>query len=383
MTDKRITRRKFLKTAAGVASATVAAGGLGSLVSCAPSTLEKVEVPKEVVKEVLVTPTPAEPVYMGTVIRELANEYHAAWYSGGQLFAESAGMGAYHRGLHCLGDSEKQLTLMRALLSEGGKDVIFNIDPNQSPDARPIADMCAEAGVYFLTQWNKPDDLHPWDYDPYWVCHMGVNGVPAGYFIAKELFEAMGGEGKIVAIEGLLANVPAIQRYEGLEKAMEEYPDIELLAHQTAEWDRTKALSVTEGWLARFPGEISGVWAANDMMGLGALEALRAAGLNKKVPVVGIDGVGEAVVACMNEEFVATVMNDPMWQGGMGLSLPYHAYLGTFDPAKEPKEHREFYFEPVLVDTENAAEIKHKYIDGTPHYDWDDLWGRVAERITY
>jgi len=138
-----------------------------------------------------------------------------------------------------------------------------------------------------------------------------------------------------------------------------------------------------EDWLARFPGEINGVWAANDMMGLGALEALRAAGLSKTVPVVGIDGVGEAIVACITGEFVATVMNDPMWQGGHGLSLAWHAYKGAFDPAKEPKEHREFYFEPVLVNKDNAAEVKHKYIDGTPHYDYEDLWGRVAEPITY
>ena len=79
---------------------------------------------------------------------------------------------------------------MKALIQEGGKDVIFNIDPNQSPDAKPIADMCKAAGVYFVTQWNKPDDLHPWDYDPYWVCHMGVDGVPSGYYIAQELFKA-------------------------------------------------------------------------------------------------------------------------------------------------------------------------------------------------
>ena len=78
--------------------------------------------------------------------------------------------------------------------------------------------MCKEAGVYFVTQWNKPDDLHPWDYDPYWVCHMGVDGVPSGYYVAKELFEAMGGKGKIVALQGLLANVPAIQRFDGLQE---------------------------------------------------------------------------------------------------------------------------------------------------------------------
>ena len=63
----------------------------------------------------------------------------------------------------------------------------------------------------------------------------------------------------------------------------------------------------------------------------------------------------------------------------MGLSLPYSAKTGVFDPAKEPKEHREFYFEPVYVNTENAQEVKTNYIDGIPNYDWNDLWGRVQD----
>ena len=380
MSRKTINRRDFLKWMATATGVTVAAGGLESvLAGCAPMPVAPQVVKETVVveKEKIVEVTAAvQPVYMGTVIRTLANEYHAAWNRGGRLFAESVGMGPYHRGLHCEGDSEKQLTLMQALIAEGGQDVIFNIDPNQSPDAKPIADMCAEAGVYFLTQWNKPDDLHPWDYDPYWVCHMGVDGVPSGYKVAKELFEAMGGKGKIVALQGLLANVPAIQRFEGLQQALAEYPDIELVAEQTAEWDRNKAVGVVEGWLAQYP-DIAGIWAANDNMGLGALEALRTAKLNGKVPVVGIDGVSEVIQACIDGEMVATILNDPMWQGGMGLSLPYHAKIGTFDPAQEPHEHREFYFEPVLVTTANATEIKTNYIDGIPNYDWNDLWGRV------
>ncbi len=316
--------------------------------------------------------------YTGTVIRTLSNEYHAAWNRGGRIFAESIGQGKYNRALLCEGDSEKQLTLMKALIAEGGENVVFNIDPNQSPDAKPIADLCVENKIYFLTQWNKPDDLHPWDYNPYWVAHMGVDGVPSGYYVASELFKAMGGSGKIVALQGLLANVPAIQRFDGLKQALAENPGIELLEDQTAEWDRTKAVAVTEAFLAKYP-DLTGIWAANDNMGLGALEALRTAGKAGTIPVVGIDGTSEAINATISGEFAATVNNDPMWQGGMGLSIPYSAKMGVFDPAKEPNEHREFYFEPVYVNTDNAQQIKTDYIDGIPNYAWDALWDRVQE----
>ena len=123
--------------------------------------------------------------------------------------------------------------------------------------------------------------------------------------------------------------------------------------------------------------DLNGIWAANDNMGLGALDALRTAGKQGQILACGIDGTSEAIQACIDKEFAATVNNDPMWQGGMGLSLPYSAMTGVFDPAAEPHEHREFYFEPVFVNMENAAEIKATYIEGTPEYDWNDLWGRV------
>jgi ribose transport system substrate-binding protein len=349
-----MSRREFLK----VFGTAVGAGVLAGCGQAAPSTGGE------------------KPFYLGTVIRTLSNEYHSAWYRGGQLFAESIGQGKNHRGLHCEGDSEKQLTLMKALIAEGGTNVVFNIDPNQSPDAKPIADLCAENKVYFLTQWNKPDDLHPWDYNPYWVAHMGVDGVPSGKYVAEELFKAMGGSGKIVALQGLLANVPAIQRFAGLKQALDANPNVELLEDQTAEWDRTKAVAVTEAFLAKYP-DLTGIWAANDNMGLGALEALRTAGKAGTIPVVGIDGTSEAINATISGEFAATVNNDPMWQGGMGLSIPYAAATGVIKPDKEPNSHREFYFEPVYVNTANAQEIKTKYIDGTPSYDWNDYWGRV------
>jgi ribose transport system substrate-binding protein len=319
--------------------------------------------------------------YTANVIRTLSNEYHAAWNRGGRVYAESIGQGPSYRALLCEGDSDKQLTLMSALIQEaGGKggNVVFNIDPNQSPDAKPIADLCAENQIYFLTQWNKPDDLHPWDYNPYWVSHMGVDGVPSGKYVAEELFKAMGGSGKIVALQGLLANVPAIQRFDGLKQALAANTGIELLEDQTASWDRTAAVAVTEAFLAKYP-DLGGIWAANDNMGLGALEALRTAGKAGTIPVVGIDGTSEAINAVIAGEFAATVNNDPQWQGSHGLALPYQAKTGVFDPTKQPNEHREFYFTPVYVNKDNAADVKKNYIDNIPVYDWTDLWGRVQK----
>ena len=65
-----------------------------------------------------------------------------------------------------------------------------------------------------------------------------------------------------------------------------------------------------------------------------AIEALRADGRAGKVPVTGIDGIQLAVEAILAGEMAGTVSWDPFWQGGMGLSLGYHAKTGKFDPTQ-------------------------------------------------
>ena len=77
------------------------------------------------------------------------------------------------------------------------------------------------------------------------------------------------------------------------------------------------------------------MFAANDGMGMGALEALRQNGLAGKVPVVGIDGIDAAVTAIEAGEFAGTVAWDPLWTGGMGLAIPYAHATGKIDITKE------------------------------------------------
>jgi ribose transport system substrate-binding protein len=136
-------------------------------------------------------------------------------------------------------------------------------------------------------------------------------------------------------------------------------------------------------WLTQYGDDIDGVWAANDDMALGALEALRADGRAGKVPVTGIDGTQLAVEAVMAGEMAGTVAWDPYWQGGMGLSIGYHAKTGGFDPATQPKDHREFYGKGVIITSENAKEYYETNVKAEPKLDWNDIWGRVNGQIQY
>ncbi len=355
----KMSRRAFLRTTALAAGTVIVAG----------------------VTDINKLALAADKVTVVNSIRSLANPYHAVWNRGGRLFAES--VGANYVTLTTEGNSEKGIADIKAIIAKTGGNVVINVDPNNSPDALPIVQACQEAKAFVVTQWNKPDDLHPWDHNPYYVAHISFPGVKYGTAIAESLFEAMGGSGGIVALGGLPANVPAIERKAGLDDALKKNTKIELLDFQIAEWQRGKAFDTMNTWITKFGDKIKGVWAANDDMGLGALEALRAAKLAGKVPVVGIDGTEEAVKAVLAKEFAATTVWDPFWQGGMGLSIGYHAKMGKFDPAKEPKEHREFYGTGILVTGKNAQEYYEKNILDLPRIDWEDLWGRVSGQIQY
>ena len=286
-------------------------------------------------------------------VRSLSNPYHANWVKGGQFFGSSVGMPV--KVLTDDGDSQKQLAEIRSVLS-GGKTVVLNVDPNTSSDTQAIVQAVKDAGGYVVTQWNKPYSSVPWNVGDNWVAHISFDGNVSGYETAKKLFTAMGGSGGIIALQGILDNVPAKQRFAGLQKALGENPKIKLLDQQTAEWDRNKAFQITQTLLTKHNGKVRGVWAANDDMALGALQALKAAGLAGKVPIVGSDAVPEALqeIKKGTDGFVATVSSDAYWQGGIGLALGYQAATGKLKTGSQDHKNRAFYAKQFLVDKSNV-----------------------------
>ena len=320
----------------------------------------------------------ADDLTLAISMRSLSNPYHATFAKGGEVFAESVGLP--FEVLVTEGNSEKGLADIRALIARTNGNVCINVDPNDSPDAATIVDEAKAAGAHVVTQWNKPDDLHPWDHDPNYVAHMSFSGVGTSKEITEALIDAMGGSGGIVAIGGILSNVPAIERKLGMEMAVAETGGaVTILDFQPADWNETKAFEIMQAWLTRYGDEIKGVWAANDSMGIGALEALRQEGKAGVVPVTGIDGTEAALSAIEAGEMAGTVAWDPMWTGGMGLSLCHAAATGAIDIASEPPEHREFYGTGIVVTPANVAEFRTR----DASFDFNDYWAKSTGQIQY
>ncbi|WP_170984488.1 sugar ABC transporter substrate-binding protein [Rhodoligotrophos defluvii] len=133
------------------------------------------------------------------------------------------------------------------------------------------------------------------------------SGIPVVNFndhtIAKTLFEALGGKGNVVILEGIKGNSTSDNRVIGFNKAAAEFPDIKVLASQPANYNRLEALQVMENLMQQHP-QIDGVIAASDNMGVAAVEALEAAG-RKGTRVVSIDGTTEGAQAVKDGKILA------------------------------------------------------------------------------
>ncbi len=108
-----------------------------------------------------------------------------------------------------------------------------------------------------------------------------------------------------------------------IEATLKDYPDIKVLEQKTANWSRAEALSLVENWLTAHPDEIQGIIGENDEMAIGALEAVKAHGLDpKKIPVAGVDGVTDALLAVQRGEMMSTLQDaDAQAQGAIDLAL--------------------------------------------------------------
>ena len=152
---------------------------------------------------------------------------------------------------------------------------------------------------------------------------------------------------------------------EGFKKALEEYPNIEVVVDDTANWNTDEALVLVETNLAVYP-DVKGIWCANDNMATGALQALDAAGLVGKVGVAGFDANTDIVQAIADGKATCTISSNGYLQGGYTLAICYAVWTGLLDVAQLPENYRLFATPSKLINAETVEE----YMAGAPAYDF-------------
>lgn len=144
--------------------------------------------------------------------------------------------------------------------------------------------------------------------------------VAAGEQEANQMVEALGGEGNVVVLEGPLGSSPQLDRGEGIENVLAENPGLTVLAQDTANWKRDEAVNKMKNWISAFGDDIDGVISQNDDMALGAIQALREAGMTD-VKVVGIDGIEDGLNAVQAGEMIGTSLQHGTVELATGLAV--------------------------------------------------------------
>lgn len=148
------------------------------------------------------------------------------------------------------------------------------------------------------------------------VAHIASDNHFGGAIAAEKMASLLGNKGEVLVINNP-AIVSVVDREKGFtEKLAEIAPDVKVVASQSGDSKREKAQAVAEDLLQAHPNAV-GIFAVNDEMALGALQAVIAAGRQDKMSIIGFDASSEGIseIAKGNSAFKATVAQDPVGMG--------------------------------------------------------------------
>ncbi|WP_339232622.1 sugar ABC transporter substrate-binding protein [Pseudomonas sp. FSL L8-0168] len=149
---------------------------------------------------------------------------------------------------------------------------------------------------------------------PAGVVTVASNDIEAGQLQMRYLAQKLGGKGNVAIIMGDLAQNATHDRTEGARQVLKDFPGIQVVEQQSAEWQRNKGMDLTSNWLLAGT-QFDAIVANNDEMAIGAAMALQQAGKAKgEIAIVGIDGLPDGLAAIKRGLLAASVFQDPKAQ---------------------------------------------------------------------
>jgi ribose transport system substrate-binding protein len=167
------------------------------------------------------------------------------------------------------------------------------------------------------------------------AAHIASDNVAGGIRAADYVGTRLAGKGNVVMLEGIPGSSAARDRGKGFREGLKKYPGITLVASQTADFDRAKGLAVMENIL-QAQKKIDAVFAQNDEMALGAVQAIEAAKRNREMFVVGFDAIADALKAIQEGRMAATIAQQPKEMGRLAVEAAATVLKGGTVPRFTP-----------------------------------------------
>lgn len=221
-------------------------------------------------------------------------------------------------------DPQKQATMIEDLIAQQVDVIAVNaVDPAA---VVPSLKKAAEAGIPVIMHNADTND----EGRQYTETFVGTDSVSQGFTVGEMVRQALNGEGNIVVVSGKPGQTDVVNRIAGLEQALEG-SNITILDTQPAEWSKDKALTVTQDLLTRYQ-DIDGIFALDDPMALGALEAVKAANRVDQIKIFGVGGFKEACDAIKNGEMGGTALQLSYLIGVYTVRAAYDVQVGRMVP---------------------------------------------------
>jgi len=241
---------------------------------------------------------------IGLVVSTLNNPFFVSLKEGAEQKAKDMGMEFVV--LDSQNDPAQELANVEDLLTQGVSLILINPTDSDAVGNAIIAANNKNVPVVTLDRGANQGEV---------VSHIASDNVAGGVMAGEHIVSLLSGKGKVVELEGIAGTSAARDRGQGFNDAIAG-TEIEVVAKQVADFDRTQGLSVMENILQAQP-EIDAVFAHNDEMALGAQKAIEASG--REIIIVGFDATDDAVAAVKEGKMSATVAQQPSLIGELGV----------------------------------------------------------------
>ena len=252
---------------------------------------------------------------MVAVIKTLSNEFWQTMKRGYEEAGQELGVDLEIISVPSEQDAAKQLELLDAALSRNPDAIL--VSPVTATNLLPALSKATARGIPIINVDEKLDLAAAKENNVRVNTVIASDNVHAGGLAAQWMIDNLK-NGKVLLLEGKSGNPSGLDRKLGFNLTLAKDSRFTLVASLPADWDRAKAQSVVAGVLQQNP-DLVAIYAANDTMALGAMDAIKAAGKTNQIAIVGTDAIPEARQAIKAGTMKATVAQFPDEEAHIGV----------------------------------------------------------------
>ena len=275
----------------------------------------------------------AEGFTIALVMKTLNNPFFIDMQKGAEEAALSLGVNLIAQAAERELEVEKQMQIIENLIQR--KVDAICVTPSGSKEIVPAIVKANRVGIPILVVDTRVDAATLEDARGQIATFIGSDNVEGGRIAAEYLVKLLGGEGKVAILEGIPGHETGDARLSGFHEVMDQVPGIEIVVSQTANWERDQGYNVFQNILQSHP-EIQALFTCSDLMALGAIEAIAAAGRTDDLILVSFDALLEAREAIMEGTMNGSVAQHPYDMGKLAIENAYRLLNGESIPGEIP-----------------------------------------------